>query len=114
MPSVSVMASWLVFCVQQLNQLGVEPLADRHLAVLGDAAFVAGPHVGAGVTKAALDALCLVETIAAAVRSDDPRMSSGGSTPISPIKPEAGPSHAGSLPRSNGIPENFIRASDSL
>jgi len=36
------------------------------VAVLGDAAFVARPHVGAGVTKAALDALCLVEAISAA------------------------------------------------
>jgi len=32
---------------------------------LGDAAFVARPHVGAGVTKAALDAVCLAEAIAA-------------------------------------------------
>jgi 2-polyprenyl-6-methoxyphenol hydroxylase-like FAD-dependent oxidoreductase len=37
------------------------------VALLGDAAFVARPHVGAGVTKAALDAASL----AAAVASDD-------------------------------------------
>ena len=36
------------------------------MAVLGDAAFVARPHVGAGVTKAALDAFCLAEAITAA------------------------------------------------
>jgi 2-polyprenyl-6-methoxyphenol hydroxylase-like FAD-dependent oxidoreductase len=37
------------------------------VALLGDAAFVARPHVGAGVTKAALDAASLAE----AVRADD-------------------------------------------
>jgi 2-polyprenyl-6-methoxyphenol hydroxylase-like FAD-dependent oxidoreductase len=35
--------------------------------VLGDAAFVARPHVGAGVTKAALDAVCLADSLAADV-----------------------------------------------
>jgi 2-polyprenyl-6-methoxyphenol hydroxylase-like FAD-dependent oxidoreductase len=34
-------------------------LAVGRAALLGDAAFVARPHVGMGVTKAALDALCL-------------------------------------------------------
>jgi 2-polyprenyl-6-methoxyphenol hydroxylase-like FAD-dependent oxidoreductase len=34
-------------------------LAVGRVALLGDAAFVARPHVGMGVTKAALDALCL-------------------------------------------------------
>jgi 2-polyprenyl-6-methoxyphenol hydroxylase-like FAD-dependent oxidoreductase len=36
------------------------------VALLGDAAFVARPHVGLGVTKAALDAECLAREIAAA------------------------------------------------
>jgi 2-polyprenyl-6-methoxyphenol hydroxylase-like FAD-dependent oxidoreductase len=35
------------------------------VAVLGDAAFVARPHVGAGVTKAALDAQCLADSLEA-------------------------------------------------
>jgi 2-polyprenyl-6-methoxyphenol hydroxylase-like FAD-dependent oxidoreductase len=35
------------------------------VVLLGDAAFVARPHVGAGVTKAALDAACLTDAIAA-------------------------------------------------
>src|SRR5215470_8888269 len=35
------------------------------VALLGDAAFVARPHVGAGVTKAALDAGCLADATAA-------------------------------------------------
>jgi 2-polyprenyl-6-methoxyphenol hydroxylase-like FAD-dependent oxidoreductase len=35
------------------------------VALIGDSAFVARPHVGAGVTKAAADALALVEALAA-------------------------------------------------
>ena len=38
-------------------------LAAGRVALLGDAAFVARPHVGMGVTKAALDALCLHESV---------------------------------------------------
>ena len=41
-------------------------IALGRVALLGDAAFVARPHVGAGVTKAALDAECLAREIAAA------------------------------------------------
>ena len=36
-------------------------------ALLGDAAFVARPHVGAGVTKAALNAAWLADALTAAV-----------------------------------------------
>jgi len=39
------------------------------VALLGDAAFVARPHVGMGVTKGALDALCLYNSLA---KSDVP------------------------------------------
>jgi 2-polyprenyl-6-methoxyphenol hydroxylase-like FAD-dependent oxidoreductase len=38
-------------------------MALGRVALLGDAAFVARPHVGMGVTKAALDAQCLAEAI---------------------------------------------------
>jgi 2-polyprenyl-6-methoxyphenol hydroxylase-like FAD-dependent oxidoreductase len=38
-------------------------LALGRVVLLGDAAFVARPHVGMGVTKAALDALCLFKSI---------------------------------------------------
>lgn len=41
-------------------------MALGRVALLGDAAFVARPHVGAGVTKAALDAECLAREIQAA------------------------------------------------
>jgi 2-polyprenyl-6-methoxyphenol hydroxylase-like FAD-dependent oxidoreductase len=36
------------------------------VVILGDAAFVARPHVVAGVTKATLDAQCLADSLAAA------------------------------------------------
>ena len=32
-------------------------------ALLGDAAFIARPHVAAGITKAALDAACLADAL---------------------------------------------------
>jgi 2-polyprenyl-6-methoxyphenol hydroxylase-like FAD-dependent oxidoreductase len=38
-------------------------LAMQRVCLLGDAAFVARPHVGMGVTKAALDALCLANSL---------------------------------------------------
>ncbi len=40
-------------------------LAFGRVALLGDAAFVARPHVGLGVTKAAGDAVALVDALAA-------------------------------------------------
>jgi 2-polyprenyl-6-methoxyphenol hydroxylase-like FAD-dependent oxidoreductase len=40
-------------------------LAFGRVALLGDAASVARPHVATGVTKAALDAQCLVDTLSA-------------------------------------------------
>lgn len=51
---------------QAIHDLASPRMVFGRVAVLGDAAFVARPHVGAGVTKAALDALCLAEVIAAA------------------------------------------------
>jgi 2-polyprenyl-6-methoxyphenol hydroxylase-like FAD-dependent oxidoreductase len=41
-------------------------IAFGNVALLGDAAFVARPHVATGVTKAALDARCLVDALSAA------------------------------------------------
>lgn len=38
-------------------------MAHGRAVILGDAAFVARPHVGMGVTKAALDAECLADAI---------------------------------------------------
>jgi 2-polyprenyl-6-methoxyphenol hydroxylase-like FAD-dependent oxidoreductase len=59
--------------VMQSEQLFFQPIYDLdspHLVfanavLLGDAAFIARPHVGAGVTKAALDAVCLADALAA-------------------------------------------------
>lgn len=38
-------------------------MVDGQAALVGDAAFVARPHVGTGVTKAALDAACLADSL---------------------------------------------------
>jgi 2-polyprenyl-6-methoxyphenol hydroxylase-like FAD-dependent oxidoreductase len=49
---------------QPIYDLVSQRIAFGRLALLGDAAFVARPHVGAGVTKAALDAACLTDALA--------------------------------------------------
>jgi 2-polyprenyl-6-methoxyphenol hydroxylase-like FAD-dependent oxidoreductase len=51
---------------QAIFDLESPRMAVGRVALLGDAAFVARPHVGMGVTKAALDAQCLAQSIAAA------------------------------------------------
>jgi 2-polyprenyl-6-methoxyphenol hydroxylase-like FAD-dependent oxidoreductase len=51
---------------QAIHDLTSPRMVFGRVAVLGDAAFVARPHVGAGVTKAALDAFCLADAITAA------------------------------------------------
>jgi len=51
---------------QAIFDLESPHMAIGRVALLGDAAFVARPHVGMGVTKAALDAQCLAQSIAAA------------------------------------------------
>jgi len=43
-----------------------DTMGTQRVALLGDAAFVARPHVGQGVTKAAGDALALVQALTAA------------------------------------------------
>ncbi|HEV2957699.1 MAG TPA: FAD-dependent monooxygenase [Xanthobacteraceae bacterium] len=50
---------------QAIFDLASPRLVFARVALLGDAAFVARPHVGAGVTKAALDAACLADASAA-------------------------------------------------
>jgi 2-polyprenyl-6-methoxyphenol hydroxylase-like FAD-dependent oxidoreductase len=49
---------------QPIYDLESPQLAFGRVALVGDAAFVARPHVGMGVTKAAADALALVECLA--------------------------------------------------
>ena len=51
---------------QPIYDLASPRLAFGRVALLGDAAFVARPHLGMGVTKAAADALALVDALAAA------------------------------------------------
>jgi 2-polyprenyl-6-methoxyphenol hydroxylase-like FAD-dependent oxidoreductase len=50
---------------QPIHDFSSPQLVFGRIALLGDAAFVARPHVGAGVTKAALDAACLADALAA-------------------------------------------------
>jgi 2-polyprenyl-6-methoxyphenol hydroxylase-like FAD-dependent oxidoreductase len=51
--------------LQPIYDLEVPRMAFGRVAILGDAAFVARPHVGAGVAKAAQDALVLAQALAA-------------------------------------------------
>ena len=53
--------------LQPIYDLESPRLAFPHAVLLGDAAFVARPHVGAGVTKAGEDAACLAAAIASEV-----------------------------------------------
>jgi 2-polyprenyl-6-methoxyphenol hydroxylase-like FAD-dependent oxidoreductase len=50
---------------QPIYDLTVPKMVFGRVVILGDAAFVARPHVGAGVTKAAEDALVLANALAA-------------------------------------------------
>ncbi len=51
--------------LQAILDLEVPTMCPRpRIAIIGDAAFVARPHVGAGVTKAAADADCLAQVLA--------------------------------------------------
>jgi 2-polyprenyl-6-methoxyphenol hydroxylase-like FAD-dependent oxidoreductase len=69
----ALLAPQIAEIVMQSEQLFFQPIYDlasprlvfANAVLLGDAAFVARPHVGAGVTKAALDAVCLADAIAA-------------------------------------------------
>jgi len=51
--------------LQPIHDLACERLAFGRIALMGDAAFVARPHVGMGVTKAAEDAMALADALAA-------------------------------------------------
>jgi 2-polyprenyl-6-methoxyphenol hydroxylase-like FAD-dependent oxidoreductase len=48
---------------QPIYDLAAPELVFGRAIIMGDAAFVARPHVGAGVTKAALDAACLADAL---------------------------------------------------
>jgi len=52
---------------QPIYDLESPGLAFGRVAIIGDAAFVARPHMGAGVTKAALDAASLADSIKASM-----------------------------------------------
>src|SRR6185436_15513098 len=48
---------------QPIHDFASPQLVFGRIVLLGDAAFVARPHVGAGVTKAGLDAECLADAL---------------------------------------------------
>ena len=50
--------------LQPIHDCATDTMAFGRIALMGDAAFVARPHVGMGVTKAAEDAMALVQAIA--------------------------------------------------
>jgi 2-polyprenyl-6-methoxyphenol hydroxylase-like FAD-dependent oxidoreductase len=50
---------------QAIFDLAPPRMVDGRVVLLGDAAFVARPHAGMGVTKAAFDAECLADSLAA-------------------------------------------------
>jgi 2-polyprenyl-6-methoxyphenol hydroxylase-like FAD-dependent oxidoreductase len=70
----ALLAPQIAAVVERTEQLFFQAIFDietprialGRVVLLGDAAFVARPHVGAGVTKAALDAECLAREIQAA------------------------------------------------
>ncbi len=49
--------------LQSITDMEVPQLVFGRVALLGDSAFVARPHVAAGTTKAALDAACLADCL---------------------------------------------------
>lgn len=69
----ALLAPQIAEIITHSEQLFFQPIYDldspclvfANAVLLGDAAFIARPHVGAGVTKAALDAVCLADAIAA-------------------------------------------------
>ncbi len=50
---------------QAINDLESKRLVFGRVALIGDAAFIARPHVGGGITKAAIDAQTLAQALAA-------------------------------------------------
>jgi len=49
--------------IQPIYDLTTTTMAHGRIAVLGDAAFTARPHLGVGITKAAEDSLCLSDAL---------------------------------------------------
>jgi 2-polyprenyl-6-methoxyphenol hydroxylase-like FAD-dependent oxidoreductase len=52
--------------LQAITDMESPRLTFGRVALMGDAAFVARPHTAGGVSKAALDAECLIDSLAAA------------------------------------------------
>src|SRR5271154_2539217 len=63
-PVAAVVARTAQPLLQAITDLECPRLVFGRVVLTGDAGFVARPHVAAGVTKAALDAECLVDSLA--------------------------------------------------
>jgi 2-polyprenyl-6-methoxyphenol hydroxylase-like FAD-dependent oxidoreductase len=61
--------------LQAITDMESPQLVFGRVALMGDAAFVARPHVAAGTSKAALDAACLVDALGAAPDDIDAALS---------------------------------------
>lgn len=72
--AAAVLAPQIATAVERTRHLMLQPIFDLaapqiavgRIALVGDAAFTARPHVGAGVTKAALEAAALADALATA------------------------------------------------
>jgi 2-polyprenyl-6-methoxyphenol hydroxylase-like FAD-dependent oxidoreductase len=60
--------------LQAITDMESDQLAFGRVAILGDAAFIARPHSAAGVTKAALDAQTLADSLLAAQHDVSPAL----------------------------------------
>jgi 2-polyprenyl-6-methoxyphenol hydroxylase-like FAD-dependent oxidoreductase len=60
---------------QAINDLESQRLVFGRVALIGDAAFIARPHVGGGITKAAIDAQTLAEALEAQPNNIDRALS---------------------------------------
>ncbi|MGE3245875.1 MAG: FAD-dependent monooxygenase [Beijerinckiaceae bacterium] len=63
--AASVVAAAPQLLLQAIGDMDSPQLVFGRVAIMGDAAFIARPHSAAGVSKAALDALCLADELAA-------------------------------------------------
>ena len=73
--------------LQPIFDLQSPRVAIGRVALIGDAAFVARPHVASGVMKAALDAEALADALAASPGDVDAALQRYNSTSASPTAP---------------------------
>jgi 2-polyprenyl-6-methoxyphenol hydroxylase-like FAD-dependent oxidoreductase len=77
--------------LQAIYDIESPRMAFGRVAIIGDAAYVARPHVGAGVAKAAQDALALVRCLGRALDRGGPRRYGSEPGPVRPAHHRARP-----------------------